>query len=323
MHRFKNILVVCDEGSAHGAALQRAEWLAETNSAHVTLMDVSTVEPGAITRVVAQIKGIEAAGFEERVMKSFQDRLEKLAEPMRSKGIDVTTVVQQGSMFLHVIQQVLRAGHDLVVKGAEQTPGKPVLRGPDMHLLRKCPCPVWILNAAAPVKTSRILAALDPDPADPVRGGLAQTVMQLATSLAQRDGARLDAMNVWRLQEESFLRGGLAPVPTEDVEKLVALESDSSLARLAKLTDPYVEEVKGLRVLHVQGTPEDVIPDHVAAEGIDTVIMGSVGRTGISGLFIGNTAETILNRVTCSVLAVKPEGFVSPVTLDDGDTSHG
>ena len=41
--------------------------------------------------------------------------------------------------------------------------------------------------------------------------------------------------------------------------------------------------------------------------------MGTVGRTGIPGFFIGNTAEGILTQVNCSVLTVKPVGFESPV----------
>ena len=48
----------------------------------------------------------------------------------------------------------------------------------------------------------------------------------------------------------------------------------------------------------------------------DLVVMGTVGRTGIAGLFIGNTAEMVLEQVQCSVLAVKPPGFVSPVQVD-------
>ena len=45
------------------------------------------------------------------------------------------------------------------------------------------------------------------------------------------------------------------------------------------------------------------------------IIMGTVGRTGIPGFIMGNTAETILNRIDCSVLAIKPDGFVTPVRL--------
>jgi nucleotide-binding universal stress UspA family protein len=37
--------------------------------------------------------------------------------------------------------------------------------------------------------------------------------------------------------------------------------------------------------------------------------MGTISRTGFPGVTIGNTAETILQSVTCSVLAVKPDGF--------------
>ena len=47
------------------------------------------------------------------------------------------------------------------------------------------------------------------------------------------------------------------------------------------------------------------------------LVMGTVCRTGLSGFLIGNTAEEVLGAVDCSVLTVKPEGFVSPVTLDD------
>jgi nucleotide-binding universal stress UspA family protein len=46
------------------------------------------------------------------------------------------------------------------------------------------------------------------------------------------------------------------------------------------------------------------------------VVMGTVGRTGIPGLIMGNSAETILQQVDCSVLAIKPPGFIAPVTVD-------
>ena len=52
------------------------------------------------------------------------------------------------------------------------------------------------------------------------------------------------------------------------------------------------------------------------AEGIDLVVMGTVARAGIAGMLIGNTAERVLRKLPCSVLTVKPDGFVSPVRLD-------
>lgn len=45
-----------------------------------------------------------------------------------------------------------------------------------------------------------------------------------------------------------------------------------------------------------------------------------LARTGISGFFPGNTAENILQKIGCSLLALKPQGFVSPGqgVLSDG-----
>ena len=50
---------------------------------------------------------------------------------------------------------------------------------------------------------------------------------------------------------------------------------------------------------------------------IDLIVMGTVARTGIPGLIIGNTAESTLSQIHCSVLAVTPPGFVTPVTLEE------
>ena len=67
------------------------------------------------------------------------------------------------------------------------------------------------------------------------------------------------------------------------------------------------------RVHFIQGEAGEVIARVAADEKIDLIVMGTLARTGIEGYFIGNTAETVLQRVECSVLTTKPDGFVSPV----------
>ena len=47
----------------------------------------------------------------------------------------------------------------------------------------------------------------------------------------------------------------------------------------------------------------------------DVIVVGTVGRTGIAGLLIGNTAESIFSQVESPVLAIKPEGFQTPVRI--------
>ena len=67
----------------------------------------------------------------------------------------------------------------------------------------------------------------------------------------------------------------------------------------------------------IKGRADKVIPEVVRQKEIDLLVMGTVCRTGVAGLFIGNTAENVLAQVDCSVLSVKPEGFVTPITLED------
>ena len=64
-----------------------------------------------------------------------------------------------------------------------------------------------------------------------------------------------------------------------------------------------------------KGEAASAIPELAREKQVDLIVMGTVCRTGIAGFFIGNTAERILQQVDCSVLTVKPEGFVSPVTV--------
>lgn len=59
-----------------------------------------------------------------------------------------------------------------------------------------------------------------------------------------------------------------------------------------------------------------MIPKLAQAKEVDLIVMGTVSRAGIAGLLIGNTAEKVLRRVDCSMLTVKPEGFISPVKLE-------
>jgi universal stress protein E len=64
---------------------------------------------------------------------------------------------------------------------------------------------------------------------------------------------------------------------------------------------------------HLKGNPEKIIPQFIEEKKIDILAMGTVARTGIPGFIIGNTAENILQKISCSLLALKPNGFVTPV----------
>ncbi|WP_152613113.1 universal stress protein [Tateyamaria sp. ANG-S1] len=320
MKRFKNILVVSNPEGVSDALVARARWLAKANGAHLTLMDVSETDQSDMARMLATLSGQRGREVGAELIAARKEQLEQVAVGLRQEGAEVTTMLAQGVGFIEVIRHVLTYDNDLVLKAADQTPTWNVLGGPDLHLLRKCPCPVWILNSKAEPKAKRIVAAVDPDPTDATRDALNHKVMQLATSLSVQDDAKLDVLNAWYLYEEHLLRSSRVHTPPEDVEALLLTTKQESHARLTALTDQYTEFADRMQIMHVKGVAADVIAQHTHEQHIDTLVMGTLGRTGLSGMFIGNTADTILSRVACSVLAVKPEGFISPVTIEELET---
>lgn len=84
-------------------------------------------------------------------------------------------------------------------------------------------------------------------------------------------------------------------------------------------SDPGEDALTYLKPLThlVKGDARKEIPLLAKKIEADLVVMGTVARTGVPGFIMGNTAETILNQIDCSVLAIKPPGFETPVTLEE------
>src|SRR5690606_3167488 len=61
------------------------------------------------------------------------------------------------------------------------------------------------------------------------------------------------------------------------------------------------------------GSAHAHILDYLRQHPVDLLCMGSVARSGLQGLLTGNTAEQVLPWLGCSLITVKPAGFVSPV----------
>lgn len=320
MREFRNILIVCDEGSAHENAFDRVRSLARDPETTVTLVDVIDSAPGQLSQLLAGRADAPGEEVEAGLVEAHRERLEMLADELRGHQVRVECEVLMGRPVVEILRKVARDDHDLVVKGAQRSRARPLLSDPDIALSRRCSCPVWILNSPAESRARRILAAVDPDPTEPDRHDLNWRILEFATALANEDDAWLDVLNAWRLPEESALRHGRAKVPEEVVERLVDGERRRSNWRLQRLTSDFAGSCRQMRVLHVGGHAPDVILDHVETDGIDTIVMGSIGRAGLPGLLLGNMSEKILKRVDCSVLTVKPRDF--PVELPAGDAGR-
>ena len=319
MKRFKDILLVCDERSVHEALIGRAIWLAKSNGARLTLLDSVEAAPGELADMFGMLPDIRADDVADEVLAFHRERLARVAGPIKAEGIETRELVLQGIPFVEIIRLVLRDGYDLVMKGAagESEGSSLFFASTDLHLMRKCPCPVWVMRKSGRRQVARILAAVDPDPSDEQRHALNGLIMDLATSLSKLDGSELHVVNTWRLKEENVLRNsGFARVSGAEVDLLLEARRKRSEANLKQLLSGYPDDGAQRQVHLLKGPARQVIPDLAAKMKVELIVMGTVARTGIRGLIIGNTAEAILNQAHCSILAVKPPGFETPVQPD-------
>ncbi|MBT8438598.1 MAG: universal stress protein, partial [Gammaproteobacteria bacterium] len=183
----------------------------------------------------------------------------------------------------------------------------------DLHLLRKCPCPVWIIKPSKRKHFARILAAVDPDPSEPANAGLNKQILELASSLAVREHSELHILHTWYFTYESSLRSGRYKISQAEVDRMVRDTRKRHKLRLDDLLAQHDFQDVAVKVHLLKGNPGDLIPVTAQKKRVELIVMGTVARTGVPGFIIGNHAEKALNAVDCSVLAVKPDSFVTPV----------
>jgi len=309
MKLFKNILYVNEPTVDQSSAVERAMTLAETNQSKLTIIDVFPP--------VAEDYRADTTDYRQKA-------LESLIAPYR-KRLEIRLDVMMGTLFLEVVRAVLRNGHDLVIKTAEDPDFLKRLFGSnDMHLLRKCPCPIWLMKPREKSNYNTIMAAVDFEPLNPTASEqvLNLEILELAGSLALTDSASLHIVHAWEALVEMTMtmRGD---IPYESIAKHISQEYTIHQKGLDRLIETMRDQI-GADVydrlsprLHLpKGPPKTMIATSAAGLSANLVVMGTVARTGIAGLIIGNTAEAILDQLMCSVLAVKPPGFKSPVKLD-------
>jgi nucleotide-binding universal stress UspA family protein len=254
----------------------------------------------------------------ERVATEEGRRLERWVDVARQSGLQAEGKILYGTPFLQIIREVLRNGHDLVMTIAQGQSNlkERFLGSMTMHLMRNCPCPVWVVNSAQPEWQTRILTAVDPNPHDQERQALNVKIMDLATSLARLEQRELVVVHAWTFPVERSLRGGHVGL-SSDVDRWVSDAREQHRRWLIDLVRPYALEELEHEVYLLKGEAGRLIPEVATAKEVALVVMGTVSRSGVAGLLIGNTAEKILGEVDCGVLAVKPDGFVTPVGLDE------
>ncbi len=323
MNSFKNIHFIVDDKMHCVSSFERAVQLVENNQAVLTVAAIVDKVPDNLPQL---IDGVSPAELTEPVK---DERLRQILTMLASQQdkLQIRIKYLTGKPFMAIIQEVLKHNRDLVIKTVDdETFMQRFFGSSDMSLLRKCPCPVWLLKASHKGHYKKILAAVDFDPilTEPEDEQFNQRLINISLALALSEFSELHIIHVWSAYGESSLRSGLGKHSEGDLNSYVEEIRAKHEAYLDKLITEVIGQVNKdavnfikPRVHLIKGNPRNKIPEIAKKEQIDLIVMGTVARSGVPGLLMGNTAEMILNQIDCSVLAVKPAGFISQVKAID------
>lgn len=252
----------------------------------------------------------------DNALEAYQQMLEKV-----QRDLPLALRASVSSMQAHdsssiAIKRVLQDGYGLLVKQAETKETEVGFMSVDMDLLRKCPCPVMLCRSGHQINQGKVAVAVDPNARDQVSLSFSKQLLRLSSELTTASQRATELIACWDFTLENTLANGtwlsMSTTQLGDEKREAEQESLESLKNLIEASGCK----QTFHINHLEGFPFVKVPEFTELQKIDLLVMGTVARTGISSFFIGNTAENILQSLSCSLLAVKPEGFVSPVTVD-------
>lgn len=307
MKHFHNVLFVTNGLGKDVHALQQAISLALDNNAKLSILILCPSLPHNLE----EYKNSYETFLLEQMQQSIDTVIVALSLPKKKSSFNIK--IEWGSTpDIRIIQQVLRESYDLVIKAAENKGNTHGFEALDMALLRKCPCALFLHRPFTTAENLHIAVAIDPKDEETSNHDLALNLLKLSEALSQHYKGHLSIISCWEFILEHYLRHSVfIDTSATEIDDMTIRESEQqyqvllALIHEAKINDPTI--------YYQKGKPTELIPSIVNDNKIDVLIMGTVSRTGIAGFIIGNTAENILQKINCSLWALKPPGFLSPV----------
>ncbi|EGU35716.1 universal stress protein UspE [Vibrio sp. N418] len=309
MSIYNNILVVANINSDDQPALARAMQLAAKSRSRSRITFFLSIYDFSYD-MTSMLSMDERDAMRRGVIHQREQWMRSVAEPYINEDIDFDVrVVWHNRPYEAIIAEVYAGSHDIVIKGTRKHDvlESVIFTPTDWHLLRKCPAPVLLVKNADWPADASIIASVHVGSENDTHLGLNDLMVEQLTCLTERLGAKPYLINAY---------------PVTPANITIELPEFDPTTYTDAVRGHHLTAMKALRQKHgyndeqtivEQGLPEDIIPQAAKELNAAMVIIGTTGRTGLSAVFIGNTAEHVIDKINCDVLALKPEGYISPL----------
>lgn len=304
---FSKVLVATDFSPAGEAAARVGAWVASRSGGPLELVHVVSNVRRALHDASYEARRELLFGdievFERDIRKATDAKLHDLRERLALPTAHCETLL--GEPFVEVIHAVLKEGRDLVVTGARGLTGwrKFLVGSTAARLTRNCPASVWVVKPEHADPPRRVLAATD-------LSDVSRRAVEAAIWVAEQASAELCILHVIDADDTTELLEAAPSGTPAGIRRQIRGEArkrlDAFIDALPQSTLPIKHEL-------TSGTPWREINRLAKKHQADLVTLGTVGRSGIPGMLLGNTAEKVLSTCEASLLTVKPIDFVSPI----------
>lgn len=304
MSVYNNILAIVEPEQTEQPSISRAIALAEktdgTVTAFMTIYDFSY-------EMTTMLSVNEREAMRNAVV---EERTNWLKEQLIDYSFPIDAVVKwHNRPYEAIITYAQNTHQDIVVKATRTHDDfRSVIFTPtDWHLVRKCPTPVLLVKDHAWPDDGNIIAAVNVGTEDQEHALLNDRLTNIAIQFSSLLNGHVHLVNCYPSTPLNIA----IEVPEFDPDTYNNSVKNHHFDEVGKHSERF--DIPSQRCHVKQGLPEKVIP--LVAKEIDAelVVIGTVGRVGISAALIGNTAEHVIDEINCDVLAIKPEGFVSPI----------
>jgi universal stress protein E len=303
----RSILVaVAVPSDGQNKAVRRAAHIARGTGASLELFHTASSAFG----VAPGLSSGEAKELAQEIIAERRGQLEKMANRLRREELIVTTtVVWDYPPHESIVRQALKSKCDLVVIEAHKHNrlARLLLTQTDFELIRLCHVPLLIVKGHPAWRHPVILAALDPFHRHDKPANLDARIVAVAGGLADAGNGVVHAAHVYP-PLLNFAPGAIA--------EPIAIPAPASEQRRyhGELRRRFAASATGLGIaatkIHLRsGDPGYELPRLVKSLGAQVVVMGAVSRSAWKNLFIGHTAERVLDALSCDVLVVKPSNY--------------
>jgi universal stress protein E len=308
MIHFQKILAVIDPDEAEQKSLARSLEVATKTGASITAF-LSIYDFSYEMTTLLSVD--ERENMRQAVVDERTDWLADLVEPLVEKAdtsIDIK-VVWHNRPYESIIYEVIDNSYDLIVKGTQQHSSlKSVIFTPtDWHLMRKAPVPVLLVKDHDWPENGDIVASINASTDDEEHASLNELVTIHGIKFAEMLSGKLNLVNAYPRSPVNIA----IEIPEFDPVSYSQSIKTHHQQALAEHASKYAIIQSQCYVR--EGLPEVIIPQVAKEIDAELVVIGTVGRLGISAALIGNTAEHVIDALDCDVLTVKPLGFECPI----------